>query len=106
MSKLARLEALDLAHNRFTDVSRLGPLERLRRLTLHHNGLVDITPLGALGRLQYLHLGHNRIRDLGPLRRARSLTVVEADGNPADADALLELPRLVRVGSTFKRDRA
>lgn len=105
LSKLRRLETLNLGHNRLTDVSRLRPLQRLQYLTLVHNDLRDVSPLGDLPRLQHLHLSHNRIGDLRPLLCARSLSVVEVEGNPADGAALLGLPEIVRVDAMFKRDK-
>ena len=62
-----RLEALDLGHNKITDVSFIKDLTNLKVLILAANAIEDISPLSSLTQLEYVELFKNRIRDVSPI---------------------------------------
>ena len=61
------LLALDLGHNRITDVSFLNALPNLRVLIIAINQITDISPLANMHDLEYAEIFNNRIADLTPL---------------------------------------
>ena len=61
------LLALDIGHNRVTDLDFLYDLPNLRVLILAINEITDITPLASLHDLEYAEIFKNRITDLRPL---------------------------------------
>ena len=62
-----RLLALDIGHNKVTDLDFLYDLPQLRVLIIAINEITDITPLAALHDLQYAEIFKNKIEDLSPL---------------------------------------
>ena len=62
-----RLLALDIGHNKVTDLDFLYELPNLRVLIIAINEVTDITPLSALHDLEYAEVFKNRIEDLTPL---------------------------------------
>ncbi len=63
-----RLKALDLGHNRLTDLSFLTGLTELRVLILSPNySLADLTPIAALPHLEYLELFSTKATDVSAL---------------------------------------
>lgn len=67
------LRALDLGHNRITDLGFLEGLTELRVLILANNRITDISPLASLTKLEYAELFNNYIEDYGPLSGLRRL---------------------------------
>lgn len=67
------LVALDLGHQRLTDISFLRPLKKLRVLILADSYISDISVLGELPELEYIELFMNRISDLSPLENLTNL---------------------------------
>ena len=61
------LLALDIGHNRVTDLDFLCDLPNLRVLIVAINEITDITPLAGLHDLEYAEIFKNRITDLRPL---------------------------------------
>ncbi len=61
------LRALDLGHNRITDISFLSGMTKLRVLILACNEIKDISPLANMPDLEYVELFSNKISDLSPL---------------------------------------
>ena len=62
-----QLQALDLGHNKITDISFLENLTQISVLILADNEIVDISPLRNLRKLRYVELFINDIVDLSPL---------------------------------------
>ena len=67
------LMALDIGHNKVTDLSFLYDLPELRVLIIAINEVTDITPLASLPELQYAEIFKNRIEDLSPLSGLQKL---------------------------------
>ncbi len=61
------LIALDLGHQKLTDITFLRPLKKLRVLILADNYISEIGVLAELSELEYIELFMNRITDLSPL---------------------------------------
>ena len=81
LSRLARLESLDLAYNRIADISSLSGLSRLRSLNLWVNDVSDIAPLAGLSELTWLAFGYNRIADISPLAGLSRLWSIQIRDN-------------------------
>ena len=67
------LLALDIGHNRVTDLDFLYDLPNLRVLIIAINDITDITPLNSLPDLEYAEIFKNRITDLRPLMHLSKL---------------------------------
>lgn len=68
------LQALDIGHNRVTDLSFLYDLPHLKVLIVACNiDLRDITPIGSLKELQYLELFKNDVHDISCLANCENL---------------------------------
>lgn len=67
------LQALDLGHNKITDVSFLSWFPHLKVLILADNDITDYTPIGQLTELEYLELFMNEAGDFTPLASLRNL---------------------------------
>lgn len=67
------LVALDLGHQRLTDISFLRPLKKLRVLILADSYISDISVLGELPELEYIELFMNRVEDVSPLAKLTKL---------------------------------
>ncbi len=67
------LLALDIGHNRVTDLGFLYDLPNLRVLIIAINEITDITPLASLHDLEYAEIFKNRITDLRPLMHLTKL---------------------------------
>lgn len=67
------LEALDLGHMLYTDLSFLENMPNLKYLILVEARYSDITAIGTLKKLEYLELFNNTIDDLSPLLNCTSL---------------------------------
>lgn len=68
-----QLEALDIGHNRVTDISFLEHLPELKILILACNQVEDIEPLRHLKKLEYLEIFKNKITDISPLEGMENL---------------------------------
>lgn len=78
-----KLQALDLGHQRITDLSVIGDyLTELRVLILADNKITDITPLSKLHHLHYLELFLNDITDLTPLANLNEMVDLNICYNP------------------------
>ncbi|MBE7017182.1 MAG: leucine-rich repeat domain-containing protein [Ruminococcaceae bacterium] len=70
---LRDLEALDLGHIQYTDLSFLENMPHLRYLILVEANYRDISPIASLQELYYLELFNNKIDDISPLAQCRNL---------------------------------
>ena len=95
------LQALDLGHQKITDISVIGDyLPNLRVLILADNQIKDITPLKKLKHLHYLELFINNITDISPLTECAELVDINLAYTPVrDFSPLLNgnFPVLERV---------
>lgn len=68
------LQALDLGHQKITDISVIGDyLPNLRILILADNPIKDISPIAKLKHLHYLELFINKVTDISPLAECKEL---------------------------------
>lgn len=67
------LEALDLGHNKITDISFLSWFPHLKVLILADNRITDISVLSQLTELEYIELFMNEIADFSPLASLKNL---------------------------------
>lgn len=67
------LEALDLGHNKISDLGFLSELKNLKILILADNKITDISALKGLPELQYVELFMNRVADISPLAENQNL---------------------------------
>ena len=93
------LQALDLGHQRITDLSVIGNyLQDLRILILADNRISDITPLAKLKHLHYLELFINPITDYSALANCKELVDLNLCYNRVnDITFLMDLPSLERL---------
>lgn len=93
------LQALDLGHQKITDISVIADnLPNLRVLILADNKITDITPLSKLKHLHYLELFINKITDISPLKDNKELVDLNLCYNYIkDYSSLLNLPKLERL---------
>lgn len=81
ISRLGKLETLDIYNSGFTNLKPLSELASLEQLFLNVNGIEDISPLSGLVGLRTLSLNVNRISDISALTRLTELTALELWGN-------------------------
>lgn len=67
LTRNPKLKYLILADNQIRDLSPLAELKELEYLELFMNQITDITPLSGLTELKDLNLSHNQLTDLTPL---------------------------------------
>ncbi len=93
------LQALDIGHNRVTDLSFLYSLPHLKVLIVACNiELNDITPIGSLKELQYLELFKNDVHDISCLANCTELVDLNLCFNRiSDWSALEGLTHLRRL---------
>ncbi len=93
------LQALDLGHQRITDLNVIvDNLPNLRVLILADNKISDLTPLKKLQHLHYLELFINDITDISPLEANKELVDVNLCFNRITSiESLENLPKLERV---------
>lgn len=93
------LQALDIGHNRVTDLSFLYDLPHLKVLIVACNiELKDITPIGSLKELQYLEIFKNDINDISCLANCTELVDLNICFNRiSDWSPLMGLTRLRRL---------
>ena len=76
VSKLLKLEILDLSNNLISDISALSSLNNLKKLYLQNNQITDISVLANLTQLKELNLEVNNITDISPLAGLSQLEVL------------------------------
>ena len=94
------LLALDIGHNRVSDLSFLYDLPNLKVLIVAANNqyLTDITPIGSLKNLEYLEIFHNDIHDISCLANLDHLVDLNICFNRiTDYTPLLGLKNLRRL---------
>ena len=105
---LRQLEALDLGHMYYTDLSFLENMPKLRYLILVEANYRDISAIAGLENLYYLELFNNTIEDISPLlecKNLRHLNIGFTRGH--DASVLKEMTWLERLwypGSPLSQD--
>lgn len=67
------LVALDMGHQKFTDITFLYNMPHLRFLILADGPVFDITPIASLQELEYLELFKTQVTDLSPLLECKNL---------------------------------
>ena len=91
------LRALDIGHNRLTDLTELGTLTELQVLIIADNKMTDISPIGNLVNLEYLELFLNRkVTDLSALSNLTKLKYLNLGylTRIKDIDFIEDLPEL------------
>ncbi|MBQ3901677.1 MAG: leucine-rich repeat domain-containing protein [Clostridia bacterium] len=95
------LQALDLGHQRLTDLSVIGDyLPELRILILADNTVSDLTPLSKLKHLHYLELFVNPyLTDVSPIGECKEMVDLNISHiyGLTDISALLDFPMLERL---------
>lgn len=93
------MEALDLGHNSFTDLSFVTYMPNLRCLIVSDGRVSDLTPLKQCRNLVYFEGWFCPIRDLSPLQYLVNLKDVNVahDRYCSDVTPLLTLPNLERI---------
>ena len=90
--------ALDLGHNRITDLEFLTTTPKLKYLILADNHVTDLTPLAELKDLQYLEIFMNQVTDLSPLAELTELLDLNLAYNQVtDLTPLYGLHKLERI---------
>lgn len=93
-----QLQALDLGHNKISDLSFLEGMTELRLLILADNLIRDISPLKNLTKLEYVELFLNKIKDISPLSGMEHLLDLNLTYNRlSDLSPLLSCPKLERL---------
>lgn len=67
------LVALDLGHNRISDISLIANLKKLQGIILTDNPVEDISPLGELPELVFAELNMTGVTDISPLKNCKKL---------------------------------
>ena len=92
-----KLEALDLGHNKITDISFLSEHKNLKVLILACNKILDISVLAELTELEYLELFTNKFTDITPLSGLTNLIDLNLSNcGITDLTPLYNLPKLDR----------
>lgn len=95
LQTLTRLELLDFAHGKMTDLATLPQLPSLIELHLEDNLLWDMSGLHSLAQLdslQYLNLAINSVNDISTLSELTSLRELHLAGNRiSDIEPLAKL---------------
>lgn len=99
-----RLKALDLGHNKITNLDFLQYTPELELLIVADNKITDITPIGQLTHLKYLELFKNNVTDLSPLSNCKELLDLNITWLPVtDLSPLYELNSLERLWANMMR---
>ncbi len=95
---LTELEALDLGHMYYTDLSFLENMPHLRYLILVEANYRDISAIAGLENLYYLELFNNTINDISPLLECKNLRHLNLGFTRGyDPDCLREMTWLERL---------
>jgi len=100
ISRLTRLEVLDLSRNQILSISTdIGQLSQLRILRLEHNSLRELPPeLGYLSRLEELDASYNWLTSIPPeLGNLSSLEILNLSDNEIEGPIAPELGRLLSL---------
>lgn len=90
--------ALDLGHNRISDISFLYHMPKLRILILVDNRVSDLTPVASCKDLVYLETFVNPIKDVTPITNLVNLLDLNISYNRfTDIQPILHKPRLERL---------
>lgn len=90
--------ALDLGHNRVSDISFLYHMPKLRILILVDNRVSDLTPVASCKDLVYLETFVNPIKDITPITDLVNLLDLNISYNRyTDNQPILHKPRLERL---------
>ncbi len=92
-----KLQALDLGHNKITDISFIENLTDLRVLILALNQIEDITPLKNLDKLEYAELFRNKIKDISVLSDMPLLDLNLCYNYISDLSPLYDIKTLERL---------
>lgn len=93
-----KLKALDIGHNRLTDISFVADLKELRILIVSTNNLTDISPVENLKKLEYLEMFNNKIESIAPVKGLTRLMDLNISNNKIkDLSPLYEMPWLKRL---------
>lgn len=108
LSGLTSLTTLDLSDNKIKDISALSRLTNLRILNLSSNDVQDIAVLSGLTNLTSLDLSWNWwARDMTPLSQLTKLRILNLAGNPiTDLNPLSELVNLTSLNLRYTWARA
>ena len=95
------MQALDLGHQYFTDLSFLESMPHMTYLIIAECPIYDLTPLASLKELRYLELFNTDITDISPLKectalKALNLCYIKAKQNNAWS-TLSKMPWLERL---------
>ena len=95
--------ALDLGHNRFTDLSFVKYMPDLRVLIISDGIVSDLTPLKYCKNLVYFEGWYNKFSDLSPLQYLVNLKDINVAHCPKcnDVTPLLHLPALERIYMSY-----
>ena len=93
------LKALDLGHNKLTDISFIGGMTELRALILNDNQVSDLSPLANCTHLQYVEIPKNKFTDISPLANCKELLDLNVSfvNTLHGVDEVLGLPKLERL---------
>ncbi len=77
ITRLSKLQVLDLSRSDVFELKPLAHLTALKTLALNHTAVRDLRPLARLTALKTLALNHTAVHDLRPLARLTALKTVE-----------------------------
>lgn len=99
LSKLTKLQYLNLQDNSISDLTPLSGLTSLTKLILWDNDITNIYPLAGLTNLTYLDIDSNNVQDLTPLASLKNLTQLWCSGNrPGSLEPIGGLTKLTNLG--------
>ena len=109
LSRMTRLEILDLRGNDMTDLTPLSGLNHLKELRLSgdiegNEGITDLTPLKDLSSLKVLHLPAANLEDLTPLSgltRLEDLALTDPSGDHGFVEDITPLAPLVNLKELY-----
>jgi Leucine-rich repeat (LRR) protein len=82
------LDVLNLMHNEFSDISRIGEMRNLTELYLDSPHISDISPLANLTNLEFLSLQSCTIDDISPIENLPWLRWLNLTNTPFAGSAL------------------
>lgn len=86
------LRALDLGHNKITDISDIVNLKELQAVILMDNPIEDFTPLAQLPELRYAEINKTKLTDLSFAKDCHKLVHLDvSENNLRDFSALHDL---------------
>ncbi|WP_018250210.1 leucine-rich repeat domain-containing protein [Orenia marismortui] len=99
LTKLNKLQELNLSSNAIKDISSLENLKNLKKLDLSNNYISDISPLSKLNNLQELNLESSRVKDISGLSSLENLQKLNLrkNRNIKNIEYLSNLENLTRL---------